>query len=66
MMFYGENVKSLRNLRGISRKDLGRVLSISEQAVGQYENNNIQPEMMNVLKLSHFFGSKVRSSLRNL
>lgn len=60
MMFYGENVKSLRNLRGISRKDLGRVLSISEQAVGQYENNNIQPEMMNVLKLSQFF--RVKSS----
>ncbi|MBU9789745.1 XRE family transcriptional regulator [Lentilactobacillus sp. G22-6] len=59
-MFYGENVKALRNLCGMSRRNLGKMLSISEQAVGQYENNGIQPEMMNILKLSRFF--KVKSS----
>ena len=58
-MFYGKNVKILRDFYGMSRKELGDRLSITEQAIGQYENSEVTPEMKNILKLSDVF--KVKS-----
>lgn len=44
-MFYGEKLQQLRELEGLSRKDLSRKLNVSEQTVGQYENNQIAPRL---------------------
>ena len=51
-MFYGEKLSSLRELNGLSRKDLADQLSITEQAVWQYETDSILPriEVLNQLR----------------
>ncbi|MCP9313444.1 ImmA/IrrE family metallo-endopeptidase [Liquorilactobacillus satsumensis] len=58
-MFYGKNVKILRDFYGMSRKELGDKLFVTEQAIGQYENSEITPEITNLIKLSQIF--KVKS-----
>lgn len=51
-MFYGEKLTSLRELNGLSRKDLADQLKITEQAVWQYETDSILPriEILNQLR----------------
>lgn len=51
-MFYGEKLKSVRELKGLSRKDLADKLGLSEQAIWQYENQYTMPkfEIINELK----------------
>lgn len=51
-MFYGEKLTSLRELNGLSRKELAEKLNITEQAVWQYENESILPriEILNQLR----------------
>lgn len=51
-MFYGEKLTSLRELNGLSRKDLADQLEITEQAVWQYETDSILPriEILNRLR----------------
>lgn len=51
-MFYGEKLSSLRELNGLSRKELADKLDITEQAVWQYEKESILPriEILNSLR----------------
>lgn len=51
-MFYGEKLSSLRELNGLSRKELADKLYITEQAVWQYENDSIVPriEILNAFR----------------
>ncbi|HEM2327016.1 TPA: helix-turn-helix transcriptional regulator, partial [Listeria monocytogenes] len=37
-MFFGEKLRSVRELNGLSRKELADKLNLSEQAIWQYEN----------------------------
>lgn len=59
-MFYGENVKVLRNLNGITRKSLALELGCSEQTIGQYERGVLNPKMKNIIDMSDYF--RVKSS----
>lgn len=54
-MFYGEKLKQLRELYGFSRKDLANKLDVSEQSIGQYENDQIAPRLDVMSKLSNIF-----------
>ena len=49
-MFFGEKLSALRELNGLSRKDLGLKLGITEQAVWQYEMENVVPRV-DILKV---------------
>lgn len=51
-MFFGEKLQSVRELNGLSRKELADKLSLSEQAIWQYENQYTSPkfEVANELK----------------
>lgn len=63
MMFYGEKLKQLRELNGFSRRDLGNKLEVSEQAIGQYENDQATPRLDVLNKLPALF--KVTSNFFN-
>ncbi|AAS08875.1 XRE family transcriptional regulator [Lactobacillus johnsonii] len=54
-MFYGEKLKQLRELQGFSRNDLAKKLSLTEQTIGQYENNQITPRLDIMEKLLQIF-----------
>ena len=45
-MTVGQNIKHIREAKGMSQKKLGEILGVSQQMIGQYENSN------NSLKLS--------------
>lgn len=57
-MFYGEKLQQLRELEGFSRKDLGKKLNVSEQTIGQYENNQIIPRSDILQKIQDIFDVK--------
>lgn len=64
-MFFGEKLQSVRELNGLSRKELADKLKVSEQAIWQYENEYTMPkfEIVNALKKifnvkAHFFYSE--------
>ncbi|MBO4533477.1 MAG: helix-turn-helix transcriptional regulator [Treponema sp.] len=50
-----ERIKQLRIERGFSQVDLAAKLGVSKQSVSNWENDNIQPSIEMLLKLSHAF-----------
>lgn len=57
-MFYGEKLKALRELNGLSRKDLAGKINVTEQAVWQFENHYTVPKFEVVNKLKTIFSVK--------
>lgn len=54
-MFNGQKLSSLRELNGLSRKDLAEKLAITEQAIWQYETDSIMPRIEVINQLSTLF-----------
>jgi len=50
-----ERIKQLRIERGFSQVELAQKLGVSKQSVSNWENDNIQPSIDMLLKLSHIF-----------
>lgn len=50
-----ERIKQLRIERGLNQVDLAAKLGVSKQSVSNWENDNIQPSIEMLLKLSHIF-----------
>ncbi len=49
-------IKELRTARGLTQVEFANNLSVSKQAVSNWENNNIQPSIEMLLKIADFFG----------
>lgn len=64
-MFFGEKLKSVRELNGISRKELAELINVSEQAVWQYENQHTVPAFMIINKLKKLFLVKPQFFIQN-
>lgn len=58
-MFYGEKLKQLRELNGFSRRKLANDLNVSEQAIGQYENDQAAPRLDVLNKLPNIFNVSI-------
>ncbi len=65
-MFRGENLQRVRTLYGLSRKELGEKLGVSEQAVWQFENQVTNPKFEIVVELKRLFGVKAQFFLQEL
>ncbi len=50
-----ERIKQLRTDRGYSQVDLAKKLNVSKQSVSNWENDNIQPSIEMLLKISRLF-----------
>ncbi|HHL0339426.1 TPA: helix-turn-helix domain-containing protein [Listeria monocytogenes] len=59
-MFFGEKLQSVRELNGLSRKELADKLNLSEQAIWQYENQYTVPKFEVVNELKKVFNVKAR------
>lgn len=48
-MGIGENIKNIRKKKGLTQKQLGEILGVSQAAIGQFEssNSNLQAETIN-------------------
>lgn len=49
------NIKELRISRGISQVKLAEELGVTKQSVSNWENDNIQPSIDMLIKISKFF-----------
>lgn len=59
-MFFGEKLQSVRELNGLSRKELADKLNVSEQAVWQYENEYTVPKFEIATELKKIFNVKAQ------
>ena len=54
-MTLNENIKQLRLARNLSQVDLAKALGVTKQSVSNWENNNIQPSIDMLIRISSFF-----------
>ena len=55
MYMLNERIRSLRTSRGITQVELANSLSVSKQAVSNWENDNIQPSIDMLVKIAKYF-----------
>ena len=53
---FSENLRRLREFKKIDKAELARILDISAQAVGQFENKKRDPSLDTLKKISKYFG----------
>lgn len=49
-------IKQLRTNQNLTQVELARSLSVTKQAVSNWENDNIQPSIEMLIKIADFFG----------
>uniref|UniRef100_UPI003FF05F92 helix-turn-helix domain-containing protein n=1 Tax=Dysosmobacter welbionis TaxID=2093857 RepID=UPI003FF05F92 len=54
-MGFDERIRQLRQARGISQVELSAALDVTKQSVSNWENNNIQPSIDILIRLSRYF-----------
>lgn len=52
MIDIGENIREIRKLKGMTQKELGNKLGISQSAINQFENNKTAPKLQTIEKLA--------------
>lgn len=50
-----EQIRELRNIRGISQIQLANKLGVTKQSVSNWENDNILPSIEILVKIANFF-----------
>ena len=58
-MEIGNNLKKLRSNKGMTQKELAEALNVSYQAVSRWENDEVEPDISTLSKLSQIFGVSV-------
>ena len=51
----GQNIRLLRQARGLSQVDLGKRLNVSKQSISNWENDNIMPSVETLVQMADFF-----------
>ena len=54
-MIFGETLKNLREIRGMTQEQLGVILGVSRATIAGYETKNHQPDYEKLETLSRFF-----------
>lgn len=58
-------LKELRNLKGLSQRDLAKKLNLTSTTIGKYENGQCDPNIENLIKMSKIFGVSVDTLVGN-
>lgn len=53
------NLKNLREIKGISQRELGRQLNIAGTMISRYERGEAEPNIPTLIKMAEFFGVSV-------
>lgn len=51
-MSIGENIKKIRKEKGLTQKELGKLINVSESQIGSYENGYRNPKIVTIRKIS--------------
>lgn len=52
-------IREIRKQRGLTMKQLGKIVDLAESTISQYETGKRQPDNETLLKLSEYFGVTV-------
>ena len=63
-MSLGKNLAAYRRARGLTQQQLGDLLSVSAQAVSKWENDQTEPDLQTLRRLSILYGVKADDLLR--
>ena len=55
-MTIGENIKRIRKERGLTQKELGELLDMTQSAIGQFENDKTSPKTDTIEKIASALG----------
>lgn len=53
------NLKNLREIKGISQRELGRQLNIAGTMISRYERGEAEPNISTLIKLAEFFNVSI-------
>lgn len=62
-MNLGEKIRQARKRAGLTQKELGQRLGVSQAAIGQFENNNSNPQTGTLVKISDALNISVEDLL---
>lgn len=62
-MSIGQNIKKARKSKGMTQKDLGILLGVSQAAIGQFESENSTPKIETIQKISEALHISMRDLL---
>lgn len=54
-----ENLRKLREAKGVSQKQLAEAVSVSQQSINKYENHNVEPDIATLIAIANFFNTSV-------
>lgn len=54
-MAFEDNLKKLRQEKGLRQKDLAKIIGVSSGAIGMYENNKRAPDFETLKKIATYF-----------
>lgn len=54
-----ENLKNLRNKKGLTQAQLAELLVISQQSINKYENQNAEPDIETLKNLADLFNTSI-------
>ena len=54
-MMFAENLRNLRNMKGISQKELADILKISLKTISHWETGYCEPSISQLITLSELF-----------
>lgn len=58
-------IKSLRKKAGLTQKELGKLITVSQQAIHQYENSESEPDISTLKKMSEIFQVSIDTIVKN-
>lgn len=58
-MVFQDNLKAIRNSRGISQTELAKMLNVGRSTIAMYETGDREPNFETLQKLSQIFGCSV-------
>lgn len=64
-MTIGEKIRIIRKEKGLSQKQLGSLLGVSQQMIGQYENSPHEPKIETLRKIAAALGMKLSDFLES-
>lgn len=54
-----KNLRSLRNLKGVSQQKVADYLNTTQQTIFRYEKDKIEPDIATLIALADYFGTTV-------
>ena len=50
-----QNLKPLRQMRGITQNQLAEAMGVTQQSINKYENHKVEPDIDMLIKIADFF-----------